>query len=121
MNMKLGTGRIWMSGMGDRSIPFYAPNYWQREELKGLVDANPLFEASSSSSMISSSPATKSCGKLWRKLLVPLVTALAFGWLALPSGNAIKRIPGPAARAVMVKQQRVCDEQAAGTVTAPPP
>ena len=33
MNMPLGTGRIWTAGMGDRAIPFYAPNYWQRAEI----------------------------------------------------------------------------------------
>jgi type IV secretory pathway TraG/TraD family ATPase VirD4 len=36
-----GHGRIWTPGLGDRSIPFFAPNYWKRGELKGLVDPNP--------------------------------------------------------------------------------
>jgi type IV secretion system protein VirD4 len=44
MSMKLGTGRIWPSGHGDISIPFFAPNYWQRRELRGLIDPNPYFE-----------------------------------------------------------------------------
>jgi type IV secretory pathway TraG/TraD family ATPase VirD4 len=30
MDMKPGEGRIWLPGMGTESIPFYAPNYWQR-------------------------------------------------------------------------------------------
>jgi len=31
MNLKPGHGRIWVLGMGARSIPFFAPNYWNRE------------------------------------------------------------------------------------------
>jgi hypothetical protein len=48
MSMKLGTGRIWPSGHGDISIPFFAPNYWQRRELRGLIDPNPYFEGGAS-------------------------------------------------------------------------
>jgi type IV secretion system protein VirD4 len=31
MNLRPGHGRIWPLGMGARSIPFFAPNYWNRE------------------------------------------------------------------------------------------
>jgi type IV secretion system protein VirD4 len=30
MDMQPGFGRIWMPGMGTRSIPFFAPNFWKR-------------------------------------------------------------------------------------------
>jgi type IV secretory pathway TraG/TraD family ATPase VirD4 len=40
-SMKKGFGRIWTPGMGDRSIPFFAPNHWHVSALKGLVDPNP--------------------------------------------------------------------------------
>ena len=30
MDMENGHGRIWMPGMGTRSIPFFAPHYWKR-------------------------------------------------------------------------------------------
>ena len=42
MSLKDGTGYLWISGRGDRSYPFYAPNWWQRDELKALVDPNPF-------------------------------------------------------------------------------
>ena len=41
MNIRVGTGRIWTAGMGDRTTPFFAPNYWQRPEVAALVDVNP--------------------------------------------------------------------------------
>jgi type IV secretion system protein VirD4 len=31
MDMRPGEGRMWLPGMGTRSIPFFAPNYWNRE------------------------------------------------------------------------------------------
>ena len=30
MSLKLGHGFIWVPGEGDRAIPFFAPNYWNR-------------------------------------------------------------------------------------------
>ena len=41
MSMKRGTGRIWMTGFGDRSITYFAPNYWHRAAIKRLVADNP--------------------------------------------------------------------------------
>lgn len=32
MDLKAGEGRIWLPGLGSESVPFYAPNYWQRRE-----------------------------------------------------------------------------------------
>jgi len=32
MDLEAGTGRIFIPGMGTRSIPFFAPNYWKRRE-----------------------------------------------------------------------------------------
>jgi len=32
MDFAPGTGLIWTPGMGTRSIPFFAPNYWQRRD-----------------------------------------------------------------------------------------
>jgi hypothetical protein len=49
MNMPKGTGRMWLPGMGDRSIPYFAPNYWNRSHLDGLVDPNPLYKGKSAS------------------------------------------------------------------------
>jgi type IV secretion system protein VirD4 len=38
-----GHGLIWTPGMGTKSIPFYAPNYWDREaEWVARVKKNPL-------------------------------------------------------------------------------
>jgi type IV secretion system protein VirD4 len=31
MDLPLGHGRIWVPGMGSRSIPFFASNYWKRD------------------------------------------------------------------------------------------
>ena len=30
MNIRAGHGLIWLPGMGTRTIPFFAPNYWKR-------------------------------------------------------------------------------------------
>lgn len=30
MDLQNGHGRIWLPGMGSRSIPFFAPNFWKR-------------------------------------------------------------------------------------------
>ena len=29
MSIRVGTGRIWVPGKGNTSIPFFAPNYWK--------------------------------------------------------------------------------------------
>jgi len=44
MNLKPGHGRIWPLGMGGRSIPFFAPNYWNREaDWLKRVKRNPYY------------------------------------------------------------------------------
>jgi hypothetical protein len=44
MNLKPGHGRIWPLGMGGRSIPVFAPNYWNREaEWVKRVKRNPYY------------------------------------------------------------------------------
>jgi type IV secretion system protein VirD4 len=44
MNLRPGHGRIWPLGMGGRSIPFFAPNYWNREaDWVRRVKANPYY------------------------------------------------------------------------------
>jgi hypothetical protein len=30
MNIRAGHGLLWLPGMGTKSIPFFAPNYWMR-------------------------------------------------------------------------------------------
>ncbi len=49
MSMKEGTGLIWLSGEGERLFPYYAPNYWDRPELSGLIDDNPMRPGATSS------------------------------------------------------------------------
>jgi type IV secretion system protein VirD4 len=44
MDMPVGTGRIWTPGKGTTSIPFFAPNFWKRKELRGLYDPNPYYQ-----------------------------------------------------------------------------
>jgi type IV secretory pathway TraG/TraD family ATPase VirD4 len=42
--MRLGEGRIWVPGMGARSIPAFFPNYWRRNAAwVARVKANPLY------------------------------------------------------------------------------
>jgi len=44
MNLPPGQGRIWPLGMGGRSIPFFAPNYWNREaDWVRRVKENPYY------------------------------------------------------------------------------
>jgi type IV secretion system protein VirD4 len=44
MNLKPGHGRIWPHGMGGRSIPFFAVNYWNREaDWAKRVKRNPYY------------------------------------------------------------------------------
>jgi hypothetical protein len=46
MNMRPGHGRIWVHGMGSRSIPFFAPNYWNRDAAwVRSVKPNPYYRA----------------------------------------------------------------------------
>lgn len=46
MSMRVGTGRIWVPGKGHTSIPFFAPNYWMRKDVRDLIDPNPYVAAS---------------------------------------------------------------------------
>jgi len=55
MSMQPGTGRIWTPGAGNSSIPFFAPVYWRRAELRGLYDDNPYFEGTPAASSPGSS------------------------------------------------------------------
>ena len=44
MNLPPGEGRLWLQGMGTRSFPFFAPNYWQRGEAwVARVKRNPYY------------------------------------------------------------------------------
>lgn len=47
MDMAVGTGRIWTPGKGTASIPFFAPNFWKRGDLRGLYDPNPYYQGAS--------------------------------------------------------------------------
>lgn len=60
-SMAVGTGRIWTPGMGECSIPFFAPNWWKRQELLPLVDRNPYRpdDAATSATTASPSPSAK--------------------------------------------------------------
>lgn len=50
MDLPLGHGRIWVPGMGTRSIPFFAPNYWRRREpWTARVKPSPYHSARSQS------------------------------------------------------------------------
>lgn len=60
MSMKIGTGRIWPAGHGDISIPFFAPNYWQRRELRGLIDDNPYRTGGTSAPQAATVPSRES-------------------------------------------------------------
>lgn len=45
MDLPPGHGRLWLPGMGTRSIPFFAPNYWKRRqgaEWVARVKKNPF-------------------------------------------------------------------------------
>jgi type IV secretion system protein VirD4 len=45
-DLEPGHGRIWLPGMGTRSIPFFAPNYWKRREpWVARVKPNPLYRS----------------------------------------------------------------------------
>jgi hypothetical protein len=70
MNMKPGTGRMWLLGMGDRSVPFFAPNYWHRPDVVPLVDENP-YRAAMSGGAASAAAAPAAPG--------PSASAAAFG------------------------------------------
>jgi hypothetical protein len=82
MNMPVGTGRMWLPGMGDRSIPYFAPNYWKRAHLNGLVDPNPLFKGKAAS--LAAAAAGVRFGKT-AKILTVAAVLLALAGLALPN------------------------------------
>jgi type IV secretion system protein VirD4 len=45
MDIENGHGRIWMPGMGTRSIPFFAPNFWKRRTAwAARVKPNPYYK-----------------------------------------------------------------------------
>jgi TraM recognition site of TraD and TraG len=44
MSLPPGEGGLWLQGMGTKSFPFFAPNYWQRGEAwVGRVKSNPYY------------------------------------------------------------------------------
>jgi type IV secretion system protein VirD4 len=44
MDMQPGEGRLWLQGMGTKSFPFFAPNYWQRDApWVAAVKSNPYY------------------------------------------------------------------------------
>jgi type IV secretory pathway TraG/TraD family ATPase VirD4 len=46
MDMRPGDGRLWRQGMGSRSVPFFAPNYWMlRAPWAAQVRENPYYKA----------------------------------------------------------------------------
>src|ERR1019366_315014 len=67
------------SGHGDISIPFFAPNYWQRRELRGLIDPNPYFEGSAAAPKAAVQAPTPAWAHFWIGLYsmqLPLKTKL---------------------------------------------
>ena len=44
MDLPPGEGRLWLQGMGTKSFPFFAPNYWMRGEFwVSRVKRNPMY------------------------------------------------------------------------------
>jgi type IV secretory pathway TraG/TraD family ATPase VirD4 len=44
MSLRPGVGRLWLQGMGTKSFPFFAPNYWKRgEPWVARVKPNPYY------------------------------------------------------------------------------
>lgn len=89
MSMRRGTGRIWMTGYGDRSITYYAPNFWQRPSIKRLVAANPYREpppqSAASGAPVPASPGAAPVRRTSRGLEVAFAAAFAsviFGGMA---------------------------------------
>jgi type IV secretion system protein VirD4 len=89
MSIPVGTGRIWVPGKGNTSIPFFAPNYWKVKKLRGLIDKNPYYNGPSS-------PASSPAGRLFRtiqfrrhwRMAATAATVLAGGvWLHNVTGN----------------------------------
>jgi hypothetical protein len=45
MDIQTGHGRIWVPGMGSKSIPFFAPEYWRRKApWVEVVKPNPYYK-----------------------------------------------------------------------------
>jgi hypothetical protein len=45
MDMRPGDGRLFLQGMGSRSVPLFAANYWRvREPWAARVGKNPLYQ-----------------------------------------------------------------------------
>jgi hypothetical protein len=68
-SMPDGTGRIWTPGMGECSIPFFAPNWWNIDALKGRVDPNPYYQGDHDNAP-ASSPASAGRGRMERLISV---------------------------------------------------
>jgi type IV secretory pathway TraG/TraD family ATPase VirD4 len=84
MDMPVGTGRIWTPGKGTTSIPFFAPNFWKRAELRGLYDPNPYHQDATKADL----PKTK--GTTAKLLgIAGIIGAIAFTFGAhIPGGPA---------------------------------
>jgi type IV secretion system protein VirD4 len=87
-SMADGTGRIWTPGMGECSIPFFAPTWWHVSALKGLVDPNPYHQdgsedASDASSQTATPPSAGSAGST-----DPEAPRTAASWLVRAVGSS---------------------------------
>lgn len=60
MSMKEGTGLIWLAGEGERLFPYFAPPFWDRPALSGLIDDNPMRPGATSSPRAAGSPSSSS-------------------------------------------------------------
>ena len=88
MSIPVGTGRIWVPGRGNTSIPYYAPNYWKLKNLRGLIDKNPLYNGP----ITSPSSPSRSLRRHWK-------TGALFGAVAalvIASGVALYDLTGKA-------------------------
>jgi hypothetical protein len=95
MSIKVGTGRIWTPGRGNTSIPFFAPNYWKVQKLRGLIDKNPLYNGPVSPSASSSWFKYSLLRRRWR-IAAAAVGVVAGGvYLHNVTGNAQSWPPRP--------------------------
>jgi type IV secretion system protein VirD4 len=77
MSMQVGTGRIWVPGKGNTSIPFFAPNYWKLTTVRDLIDPNPYVAANAPEP--SSSPGRARSSTRRRAALLGALVALVIG------------------------------------------
>jgi type IV secretory pathway TraG/TraD family ATPase VirD4 len=95
MSIPVGTGRIWVPGRGNTSIPFYAPNYWKIKRLRGLIDDNPYYNGPKSPPASSSWFKYSGLRRHWRIAAIA-ATVLAGGvYLHNLTGNAQAWPPAP--------------------------